>query len=136
VALHDTVALRILDVAPPTVRVTLSPDVLWAPNHRLRDITASIDVQDNCDPSPSVTLVSVTSSEPAENFLGRGDRGPDVAGAAAGTDDRAFAVRAERGTGQGRTGRVYTATYRVTDAAGNATLATATVTVPADQGRR
>jgi hypothetical protein len=50
-----------------------------------------------------------------------------------GTDDRAFALRAERGTGQGSTGRVYTITYRATDTSGNASDATATVTVPTDE---
>jgi len=43
-------------------------------------------------------------------------------------DDFHFELRAER-SGVG-TGRVYTITYLVTDACGNSTLASATVTVP------
>ena len=49
-------------------------------------------------------------------------------------DDRTFSLRAERDTGHGSTGRIYTVTYRVTDKAGNATVKSAIVTVPADNG--
>jgi hypothetical protein len=43
-------------------------------------------------------------------------------------DDDTFRLRAERDeTG---TGRIYTVTYRVTDACGNASTGSATVTVP------
>jgi hypothetical protein len=38
-------------------------------------------------------------------------------------------LRAERETGGTNTGRVYTVTYRTTDASGNVTQTTATVTV-------
>jgi hypothetical protein len=75
-----------------------------------------------------VTLVSITSNEPANN------KDPDVQDAALGTDDRRFSLRAERDTGHGSAGRVYTVTYRVTGKAGNATVKTATVTVPANNG--
>jgi uncharacterized repeat protein (TIGR01451 family) len=126
--------LQIVDVAAPTVTVTLSPSAIWPPNHQMEPVTATVTATDNCDPQPTVTLVSITSNEPAEGFLGQGDRGPDVEGAAFGTDDRAFSVRAERGTGHGSTGRVYTVTYRVTDRSGNSTVSTATVTVPANNG--
>ena len=132
----DAVPLQVLDVAAPDVALSVSPDVLWPPNHKFRDVTATLVVTDNCDPQPAVQLVSIESSEPAEGFLGNGDRGPDVSGAALGTDDRTFALRAERKTGRGATGRVYTITYRVTDRSGNATEKTATVTVPANNSGR
>ena len=125
--------LQILDVAAPTFDVTLSPNILWSPNHEFVEITATITSTDNCDRNPTVTLVSITSNEPESGFLGQGDQAPDIQGAAFGTDDRTFSVRAERGTGQGSTGRVYTVTYRVTDKSGNATTKTATVTVPTNQ---
>jgi len=72
-----------------------------------------------------VTLVSITSNEPGTG---------GVQNAAFGTDDRAFQLQAERDTGHGSTGLVYTITYKVTDNSGNSTLQTATVTVPANQG--
>ena len=126
----DTVALQILDVAAPSVEVTLSPNGLWAPNHKFQQVQATIVVTDNCDPNPAVRLVSIVSNEPATGVIGQGDNGPDVEGAAYGTDDRTFGLRSERGTGRGNTGRVYTVRYRVTDTSGNSTEKTATVTVP------
>jgi hypothetical protein len=121
-----TTPLQVVDVAAPAFELALSPNVLWPPNHKLVEIVATIASADNCDAHPTVTLVSIVSNEPANN------KEPDVEGAAFGTDDRTFSLRAERETGQGRTGRVYTVTYRVTDASGNATTKSATVTVPAN----
>jgi len=126
--------LQILDVSAPTFDLAVSPNRLSPPDHKFVAITATITPTDNCDRSPVVTLVSITSNEPATGFLGAGDKGPDIDGAAFGTDDRTFSLRAERDTGHGSTGRIYTVTYRVTDKAGNATVKSATVTVPADSG--
>jgi uncharacterized protein DUF4114 len=122
-----TTTLTIVDRTPPVLSVSLSPTLLWPPNHALATIGATITVSDNCDPSPKVELVSITSSEP-DNGLGDGDTANDIQGASFGSDDRSFMLRAERsGKGPGRT---YTVTYRATDASGNSTLATATVSVP------
>lgn len=127
----DTTPLEVLDVSAPTLDVVLSPNVLWPPNHKFVQITATIATADNCDPAPAIRLVSITSNEPATGFLGGGDKGPDIADAAFGTDDRTFSLRSERGTGK-NTGRVYTVTYRATDRSGNVTTKVATVTVPRD----
>jgi hypothetical protein len=123
-----TTPLEILDVAAPAFDLTLSPAVLWPPDHKLVDVTATISSRDNCDPNPTVTLVSIASNEPPNN------KDPDIQGAAFGTDDRTFSLRAERDTAKGATGRIYTVTYRVTDKSGNATLKSATVTVPTSNG--
>ena len=67
---------------------------------------------------------------PVTAVLGNTDG--DIQGADVGTDDRDFALRAERsGPGDGRT---YTAVYQVTDHAGNVTRADALVIVPHDMG--
>lgn len=128
--------LQILDVAPPALDVTVSPGALWPPNHTLREVTATVTASDNCDAQLAVTLVSITSNEAAVGVIGNGDQGPDVEGAATGTDDRVFSLRAERGAAQGSTGRVYTITYRATDASGNSTTKSATVTVPLNSSGR
>ncbi len=115
------------DRTPPVLRLSTDPSQLWPANHRLVPVQVKVDVEDDRDPQPVVTLVSVVSNE-ADNGLGDGDTAQDVQQASIGTDDRAVQLRAERsGTG---TGRVYTLTYQARDAAGNVSTATVTVTVP------
>lgn len=110
---------RVLDIVPPQLSLSLSPTELWPPNRQFVTITATVSATDNCDPNPAIHLVSIVSNEPGSD---------QVAGAAFGTDDRQFQVRAERnGTG---TGRVYTVTYEAVDASGNRTPKQATITVP------
>ena len=123
----------IVDTTPPVITVALSPAVLWPPNHKLVPITASITVQDACDPKPTVKLVSITSSEP-DNGVGDGDTTGDIQGAVLQTDDRAFLLRSER-SGPGG-GRVYIVTYKASDASGNTTTQQATVTVPKNQSAK
>ena len=94
-------------------------------------ITAMITVADACDVNdPMVTLRSITSSDP-DNGTGDADTPNDIQDANVGTDDQEFSVRAERAGNVGA--RVYTVTYEATDALGNATKASATVTVLHDQ---
>jgi predicted extracellular nuclease len=126
---HDPVivGLDVCDEVAPTLEVTVSPDTLWPPNHKYVTVVPTIAVSDNFDPNPTVTLVSVVSNEP-DDGLGDGDTPNDIVINPDGTVD----LRAERsGTGDGR---VYTLTYMATDACGNSTEATATVTVPFSKG--
>src|SRR5712664_2459027 len=126
-----TTLVTVRDTVTPTLRVMLSPDTLWSPNHKLVQITATVETSDSCDPNPAVTLVSITSNEP-DNGLGDGDQPNDIQAVGGGlipfgTDVRSFLLRAER-SGMG-TGRVYTVNYMVRDAAGNESLASAQVSV-------
>ena len=129
----DTVDVTVIDSTPPSLSVSLSPNVLWPPNHKLVSIAASIQVSDTCDESPMVELVSIVSNE-ADNGIGDGNASDDIQGADFGTDDRAFSLRAER-AGR-RLGRIYTITYRAIDASGNVADGTAEVTVLHDRGKR
>jgi hypothetical protein len=79
---------------------------------------------DACDPHPLIQLVSITCNETLA--------ADDVQGATLNTDDRSFQLKATRAGGG--SGRVYTITYRARDASGNATLKSAQVVVPHDQG--
>jgi hypothetical protein len=118
------------DTTPPTLTVTLSPDQLWPANHQMVEIAAQVTATDDEDSDPRIELVSVTSDEPA-NGTGDGDRSPDVDGAAIGTEDYVFDVRAERnGSLDGRT---YTVTYRASDACGNSVTASAEIGVAHDR---
>lgn len=122
----DSVSVTVADTRAPTVSVTVSPDHLWPPNHRLVPVAATVSASDACDPVPVVRLTSITSNEP-DNGLGDGDTQGDIEGAAIGVDDRAYSLRAER-SGAG-SGRVYTVQYTATDASNNTTTASATVVV-------
>jgi len=107
------------DIAPPSLDVSLSPAVLWPPNHRMTPITATVTVTDDSDPQPRIQLISVVSNEPDDG---------DIQGVDLGTDDRSFAVRAER-LGRGE-GRIYTVTYSATDASGNTSVSQSRIVVP------
>jgi hypothetical protein len=102
-------------------------------------ITVQIAVADDQDPHPAIQLVSISSNEPCSeatntnNLLKTRGANPttcsDIAEAGIGSADNTFLLRAER-FGYSDAGRIYTITYKVTDAAGNATLASTTVQVP------
>ncbi len=127
---HDPViiGLDVCDeIAPTFDELSVSPDILWPANHKYVDVTATVVVSDNFDPNPTVELVSVESNEP-DNGEDDGDTVDDIVI----VDDFNFQLRAER-SGVG-TGRIYTITYRVTDACGNSTEQSVTVTVPLSQG--
>jgi len=114
------------DETPPEIDVTVDPDTLWPPNHKMRSVEAVVTATDNC-PGVAFTLSAVTSDEP-ENGLGDGDTAPDVAGADLGTADLEVMLRCERaGLGDGRT---YTLTYTAVDGSDNEAEASATVEVP------
>ena len=123
---HDPVivGLNVCDEIAPTIdALSVTPSVLWPPNHKYVNVEASISVSDNFDTNPTVTLLSVTSSEP-DNGKGDGNTINDIVI----VDDFNFKLRAERsGNGHGRT---YTITYQVADACGNTTVDSVTVFVP------
>jgi VCBS repeat protein/FG-GAP repeat protein len=125
------------DTTPPRMSLSLSPNILWPPNHQLVDIVGLISAQDTCGDT-TVTLEEVTSSE-SDDAPGTGDGNTsgDVQGVDLGTPDIAFSLRSERDSHG--PGRVYRVTYRATDSAGglpnscgrgNSTTQAATVIVP------
>jgi hypothetical protein len=126
----DSTTVTVVDTTPPVVTLRMSPSRIWPPNHKMKTVQAIFTIQD-CDPAPTVQLVSVSSNEP-DNGLGDSDTSHDIAGASLGTDDRSVQVRAERAGGG--SGRVYTFVYLVTDASGNQTEVSADVSVPHDMG--
>jgi hypothetical protein len=119
-------AMEKIDIIPPTLSVTLNPATLWPPNGKLMPINAAITVNDDYDLEPEIKLESITSSEPLADG--------DIQDAQFGTDDRSFSLTAKR-AGNNQAGRIYTVTYSATDASGNKATATATVSVPHDQGK-
>jgi hypothetical protein len=117
---------------PVSLRVEVTPSVLWPPNHRLVPVHATLHVDaGRCGKSADAVLVSVQSSE-SDDAPGLDDgrtRG-DIAGADLGTADVDVLLRAERdGKGPGRT---YTLTWAIVEGPGAGTSAQATVFVPHD----
>jgi len=109
---------------------SVTPTKLSTNNHKLVNITASVQVTDTgsgTDPISTnrFTLVSVTSNQ-ADSGLGIGDVPDDRQGWTNGTADLSGQLRAERYGGT----RTYTLTYRGYDVAGNTKDCSATVTVP------
>jgi hypothetical protein len=123
--------LNVIDPSPPELKVTLTPDVIWPPNHRMVDVHADVSLRDECAAPKGLSwfLVSVTPDEPADG-PGDGSTSPDIAGVEPYTEDTDFSVRAERsGYGDDRRYRVVfhgsDSTYEVYD--------TLYVTVPHDR---
>jgi WD40 repeat protein/K319-like protein len=128
----DEVVITIDDQTPPQVDVSVSPSVLWPPNHRMVHVRSNVDAFDFCGPITLLALTSVTSNEP-ENAQGDGNTAPDIMGTNLGTEDFMFQVRAERsGTG---TGRIYTVIYSATDPSGNVGEGSGEIKVPHDKGK-
>jgi PKD domain len=129
--LSSTAVTRVTvrDTDPPTLRVSLSPNVLQPRENKLVLVNATVNVSDVCDPNPTVKLVSITSNDPADrgrhssNDIQAGGGGPVPFG----TDVRSFLLRAEHSE-HGKD-LVYTITYSAMDASGNTTTATAQVRV-------
>jgi hypothetical protein len=118
--------LERFDTTPPSLTVSLSPDTLWPPNGKQVPITATLTVKDDYDPAPEIQLVSIMANEAVDIS--------DAKDALPGTDDRSFYLTAKR-AGTNTAGRIYTVTYSATDGSGNKATASATVTVPHDQGK-
>jgi len=115
--------------APVISSVSASPSSLWAPNHKMNNVTVTTVASDYCGGTPVCAISSVSSNEPI-NGLGDGNTAPDWVITSANT----LQLRAER-AGVG-TGRVYTIGMTCTDVAGNAATSYTTVTVAHDQGKR
>jgi predicted extracellular nuclease len=124
---HDPliVGLSPCEEAPPTLSVNASPSTLFPPNHQYQTVNTSVAASDNSGLAPTVTLVSVTSNEPDD---APGDADGKTKNDILIVDQDTFRLRAERS--ENGSGRIYTITYKATDACGNATTASATVTVP------
>lgn len=123
--IHLNATVQAIPLIPPTISVVLSPKAIWPANNKMVTVHATISASAAGGHPVMVRLVSITSNEPGT---------ADITGAAIGTDDRTFELRAKRNGGG--TGRIYTVTYRATDTVtGLSATATATVVVPHDQGK-
>lgn len=113
-----------IDQTAPTLACSVSPDVLWPPDHKLVNIAASVNVQDATSGPAGFKLTNITSSE--------SDALPsDMQQWVVGTTDITGLLGASRDPNG--TGRTYTLVYTGADQAGNTASCSTTVLVPHDQ---
>jgi hypothetical protein len=110
---------------PPRLSIAATPDVLWPPNHQMFPVKIAVSVQDDVDPHPMLTLVSVDSNQAAN---------PHDISAAIGSSTTDIGLAGAR-TGKDKAGRIYTITYQAKNVCGAAVQASTTVAVPHDQRR-
>lgn len=107
----------------PRLSIAASPDILWAPNHKMVPVKIAVSVSDEVDPNPVVALVSVKSNE-------SGDAN-DIS-AAIGTSTTNIGLASSR-TGQEKGGRIYTIKYQAQNVCGAQATTSTSVVVPHDQ---
>jgi hypothetical protein len=117
--------ITVVDTTPPEFEFSVTPTMLWPPNHNMVLITPSWTVTDECDAAPQVSLVGIVANE-GDNTIGDGHTTDDIQIG----DDGSIYLRSER-SGIGND-RVYTITYQAVDDCGNATVRNATVSIPHD----
>lgn len=133
-AVPRTRTINVVDTTPPVITTNGQTPSLWPANHKYRAFSVTdfvTDVTDSCNTSlglSSVVIEKVTSDE-TENGNGDGNTNNDIV---IGSDCKSVQLRAERQGGGN--GRVYTITFKVTDASGNVGRTTATVVVPHNPG--
>ena len=115
---------------PAALDITLAPSIITSSSGYMQSIFATAAVRSGTGCSPTIELVSVTSSDPdAGQFAG--DQANDIQGVDVGTNDNQFQVRAE--IVPGNSDRTYEATYRVTDGTYTADF-TEPIIIPAGVG--
>jgi hypothetical protein len=129
-----TQTVTVVDNQSPALTLTGAQTALWPPNHQYETVSVAqlvASASDNCggNLTAGVVIAKVTSDEP-EDAQGGGD-GNTLNDIVIAADCKSVQLRAERQGGGN--GRVYTITFKVKDAAGNTTTATAKVSVPKSQ---
>lgn len=120
-AANLAVPIEPLDNSPPILAVTLIPNTIWSEDNKYIPVNVTFATkEDDYDNLPEIKLESITANEPLEP--------DDIRDASYGLDDRYLRLRSKHNDSADR---IYTVTYSATDASGNQTMASATVTVPA-----
>lgn len=116
--------VTVVDNEPPVISdLAATPDKLWPPDHKMKEVTVNYTSKDNC--GIESCELSVSSNEPT-NGKGDGNTSPDWQV----VDEHHVWLRAER-SGNGD-GRIYTITVTCTDQYGNSASTSTTVKVPHD----
>ena len=119
-----TTTITVVDTTPPEVETSVGLGEMWPPNNKLVSVGFSQEVEDACDPEPTI-VVKVYSDE--------ADTGPHTPDARMNADGD-LELRTQR-LGQ-EDGRVYLIVVWGEDASGNHAFASTTVTVAHAQSAR
>jgi hypothetical protein len=122
------------DSTPPVITLHTTEIKLWPPNHRYQNFAVSdfvLSASDSFDASVNLSSVYILNITSDELVKGEGD-GNTFKDIVIGADCKSAQVRSERSSSGD--GRVYTITFKVRDASGNSTTATARVVVPIAHG--
>lgn len=121
--------ITVVDTTPPEINsVRATPNSLWPPNHKMKNVNVRVDAEDACG-EVTWEIISVSSNE-SDNGSGDGNTSGDWVI----VDEDTVQLRAER-SGNG-SGRIYTITVEATDEAGNSATDTVEVTVPHSKGKK
>lgn len=129
-----TRTVNVVDTTAPVITLNGQTPSMWSPNHKYETFGVTdfvTSVSDSCGTSLGVSavVISKVTSDELENSRGDGNTLNDIIIAA---DCRSLQLRSERDGASN--GRVYTITFKLVDASGNSSTATARVTVPKSQG--
>lgn len=125
---RSTATFQVSNPPPVISGLTVTPSVLWPPNHKMINAALLYTITDNCDAN-LVPAISVSSNQ-AVNGSGDGNTSNDWQV----VDSHNVLVRSER-TGNVNSDRVYTITLTATDSAGSKTTGAVTVSVPHNAGQ-
>jgi probable HAF family extracellular repeat protein len=119
---QTNVTVRVVNSTGPLISsLSVTPSVLFPPNHKRVPVTVSATASDGYNAAPAARIVSITSNQPLD--------GDDIQI----TGPLTARLAAERNPRLGD--RIYTITVQCTNAVGNSAFGKVTVTVPKDQGR-
>jgi hypothetical protein len=128
-AVSCTATITVEDTVAPEIKsVKATPNSLWPPNHKMKNVNVKVVAEDACG-DVTWEIISVSSNE-ADDGNGDGNTAPDWVI----VDDDTVQLRAERSGGG--SGRIYTITVKATDESGNTATDTVEVTVPHSKGKK
>jgi len=128
------VQVNYVDNVAPSLAPTVTPAILWPPNHQMVAVTVVANASDNSG-QPVTLEALVKSSEPILG-TGDGDTAPDWTDPVVDQVNGVITVNLRAERAGGGPGRTYTIVVKATDAAGNFSTAEVQVIVPHDKKKK
>jgi len=123
-----------VDNVAPSLAPTVTPGILWPPNHQMVAVTVVANASDNSG-EPVTLEALVKSSEPILG-TGDGDTAPDWTDPVVDQVNGVITLNLRAERAGGGPGRIYTIVVKATDTAGNFSTAEVQVIVPHDKRKK